>query len=180
MNNFFTVTAIAEPAGSGSVNMYPPKTEYEAGDIVRLNPIAAGGYLFQNWSGDITGSDYTVNLTVDGNKYIIAHFIIYNAVDEEKQVIPDKFALQQNFPNPFNPETLIRYQLAKVSNVKITIFNLQGQLIFSLVDEIQPAGYHKTRWLAIDNSGNKVPSGVYLYRMETDHYFDVKKMILMK
>ncbi|MBL7094327.1 PKD domain-containing protein [candidate division KSB1 bacterium] len=180
LSSYFRVVVTVNPSGKGSVNFSPYQEEYEAGDVVILSPIAITGYRFQNWSGDITSTDNPAILTIAGNVNVTANFIPYNAVDEEKQIIPEKFALKQNFPNPFNPETSIRYQLAKGSNVKINIYNLQGQLIYTLVDEMQPAGYYKTRWLAIDNSGNKVPSGVYLYRMETDHYFDVKKMILMK
>jgi len=179
-SKYFTLETTVEPAGTGSINVWPPQSEYELGDVVRLSPLPADYYVFASWSGDIIGSSYPVDLIIDGNKRVTAHFRLINAVEEEKQIIPEKFALKQNFPNPFNPETLIRYQLAKPSNVKITIYNLQGQLIYNLVEKMQPAGYYKTRWLAIDNSGNKVPSGVYLYQLKTEHYFDVKKMILMK
>jgi lysophospholipase L1-like esterase len=181
ISKYFTLETSVDPLGKEcSINVYPPQSEYELGDVVTLNPIAGNGYVFVNWSGDIVGSSYTVHLIIDGNKKVTAHFRLQNAVEEEKQVIPNNFALKQNFPNPFNPETLIWYQLPKSSNVSINIYNVQGQLIYNLVDEKQPAGYYQTRWLAIDNSGNKVPSGVYLYQLKTEHYFDVKKMILLK
>jgi len=88
--------------------------------------------------------------------------------------------LLQNFPNPFNPETKINYQLPKRSYVRITIYNLQGQLIKVLLEQEQPEGYYRLKWNATNNQGDKLPSGLYLYHMETDGFVEIKKMILMR
>ncbi len=94
--------------------------------------------------------------------------------------IPTEFDLQQNYPNPFNPETTIRYQLPEASDVALTIYNLQGQLVRILVNESKKAGYHQVVWDAKNNTGNGVPSGVYLYRIQAGDFTNVKKLTLLR
>ncbi|MBM4158030.1 MAG: T9SS type A sorting domain-containing protein [Ignavibacteria bacterium] len=89
--------------------------------------------------------------------------------------IPDKFALHQNYPNPFNPLTKIRFDLAKNSNVKITVYNNLGQEVKVLVNEYRTAGYYET-----DFNASYLPSGVYFYRLETQYYTETKKMVVIK
>ncbi len=93
---------------------------------------------------------------------------------------PESFELSQNYPNPFNPETHIGYQLADKSSVTLSIFNLQGQLVRTLVDEEQAAGMYSVYWDGRDHMGDKVPSAVYVYRLETNSAVFSKKMILIK
>jgi hypothetical protein len=89
--------------------------------------------------------------------------------------IPDEYALKQNYPNPFNPSTIIKYQLPEASNVKITVFDITGKEIATLVDKQMNAGYHYTVWNA-----HNISTGIYFYRMQTDNFVKVQKMILMK
>jgi hypothetical protein len=98
----------------------------------------------------------------------------------EKKSQPEGFNLHQNYPNPFNPSTVIGYQLTGVSNVKLSIFNLLGEKIKTLVDSYQSAGEHSVTWDATDNSNNPVCSGVYFYKMETSGMSFQKKMILVR
>jgi hypothetical protein len=85
------------------------------------------------------------------------------------------FQLQQNYPNPFNPMTMINYQLPITSEVEISIYNLLGQKVATLVNEQQRAGYHQVEWDA-----SRYSSGIYYYRIEAGKYQDVKKMIFLK
>jgi len=95
--------------------------------------------------------------------------------------IPAKFTLKQNYPNPFNPATAVRYELPKSEHVKLTVFNLLGQKVAILVDQIQPAGRHTAVWDARNDAGRSVASGVYLYRIQAgDSYSDVRKMLLVR
>jgi hypothetical protein len=89
--------------------------------------------------------------------------------------VPDKFSLSQNYPNPFNPMTKIKFSVTKASNVNITVFDMLGRHITTLVNEKLGAGSYETEWSAVN-----MPGGVYFYRIETDSYSETKKMILVK
>ncbi|MBN2012020.1 PQQ-binding-like beta-propeller repeat protein [candidate division KSB1 bacterium] len=96
------------------------------------------------------------------------------------KTITIKYNLTQNFPNPFNPTTTIHYQLAMNSEVKLSIYNTNGQLVRTLVNEYQPAGLKSIVWNGLDTKGQKVSSGIYVYQVEVGDYIDSKKMIMMK
>ena len=89
--------------------------------------------------------------------------------------VPGGFSLSQNNPNPFNPSTAIAYELPKRSQVRLTIYNVHGQRIATLVDGEQSAGYHTVMWDAAGMS-----AGVYLCRMEAGDYHAVRKMLLVR
>jgi PKD repeat protein len=96
--------------------------------------------------------------------------------------LPQEFALHQNYPNPFNPMTVLSYDLPVSSHVTLTIYNTLGQVVQTLVDEVQEAGYRSVQW----NAGS-VASGVYFYRIQavgadelTKTFTEVKKMVLIK
>jgi hypothetical protein len=89
--------------------------------------------------------------------------------------LPKEFALYQNYPNPFNPTTKIKYDLPNDSRVTISIYNLIGQEVATLVDENQEAGFKSVEW----NAGS-LPSGMYVYRLTANTFSDVKKMLLLK
>jgi len=88
--------------------------------------------------------------------------------------------LKGNYPNPFNPETTIRYSVKEAGPVAIEIYNLKGQLVKSLVGEDKAAGEHSVIWKGTDNNNRPVSSGVYFYKMSAGQYSSVKKMIMMK
>jgi flagellar hook assembly protein FlgD len=94
--------------------------------------------------------------------------------------LPSKFSLGQNYPNPFNPSTTIEYSLAQEDNVSLEVFNILGQHIVTLVDDILPAGEYQAIWNGVDKNGIPVSSGIYLYRIRAGMYIENKKMILMK
>ena len=100
--------------------------------------------------------------------------------DNGEPNLPSVFELQQNFPNPFNPETVIRYVLKRTSPVTVSIYNLLGQQIATLVDETQNAGVHNLTWDGRDHDGRPVASGVYFYRLKAGDIAQTKKMILLK
>jgi len=86
----------------------------------------------------------------------------------------------QNFPNPFNPETEISYALPEDSYVKLTIYNIQGQKVKQLVDEYQNAGTREVIWDGRDESGERVASGIYFYRIQAGSYSMTNRMVLLK
>lgn len=93
---------------------------------------------------------------------------------------PTEFSLAQNYPNPFNPETTIRYRLTQQEGVTLEIFNLLGQKIRTLVNEVVDAGEHSIRWDGRDAAGYPTASGVYLYRLQAGEYTATRKMMLIR
>jgi hypothetical protein len=101
-------------------------------------------------------------------------------VGNQKNFYPTYFLLFQNFPNPFNPVTLIEYQLPQPAQVDLAIYNLLGQKIKTLVNEKRGAGQFTVQWHGRNDQGRAMPSGVYLYRMRAGDYIDSKKMLLIR
>lgn len=95
-------------------------------------------------------------------------------------VISNNTKLLDNYPNPFNPTTTISYDLNNYSKVKLEIFNIKGQKIVTLEDYEKNAGHHNIVWNGKDSDGSSVSSGIYFYKLETEKYSSVKKMVLMK
>ena len=95
-------------------------------------------------------------------------------------VIPEVYALSQNYPNPFNPETVIHYDLPFPSHVKLSVYNIMGQKVATLVDGERSAGSHSIVWDGKNNKGESLASGVYLYRMETEGFVQTRKLVLMR
>ena len=89
--------------------------------------------------------------------------------------VPSNYALHQNYPNPFNPVTTIRFELANASNVKLTIFDINGRLVEELVNTSMNAGAYDLRWDAAH-----LASGMYLYRLETPEFTATNKLVLLK
>ncbi|RPI18067.1 MAG: T9SS C-terminal target domain-containing protein [Ignavibacteriae bacterium] len=96
-------------------------------------------------------------------------------VENPTATTPSKYELLQNYPNPFNPITSIEYSILKAGNAKILIFDITGKLISTLIDEKHNPGNYK-----VDFDGSNISSGIYIYKLETEEFTAVKKMILMK
>lgn len=108
------------------------------------------------------------------------HFDVL-ATDDGLNNLPTHFALSQNYPNPFNPNTTIRYALPSKQAVALRIYNTAGQLVRTLVDEQQDAGFKHVEWDGRNDRGTAVSSGIYFYRLEAgDQFVDQKRMILLK
>jgi hypothetical protein len=101
-------------------------------------------------------------------------------VSNDNPFIPLVTALNGNYPNPFNPQTTISFALAAEDHVKLEIYNVKGQKIKSLIDEVKPAGNYQLIWNGDDERGNKVSSGIYFYQMISGKFTSSGKMILMK
>lgn len=90
------------------------------------------------------------------------------------------FKLLQNYPNPFNPSTSIEYEIPKSGGVEISIYDLNGRLVKTLVQENQQQGRHKVIWDGLDKSNQKVVSSFYIYSIKFDNTTLSKKMVLIK
>ena len=98
----------------------------------------------------------------------------------EEEVIPEVFALHNNYPNPFNPITNIGYDVPEVSDIRIDIYNLAGQKIRTLVSREHQPGRYKVQWNATNEFGSPVASGMYIYKIHAKNFVSVKKLLLMK
>lgn len=117
------------------------------------------------------------NVIFDPDNWIMKTASVFTATDDVTSV-PYEFSLSQNYPNPFNPETVISYQLPENRNVTLKVYDIQGRVIATLIDnEWKEAGYHNYK-LEIGNY--KLSSGVYLYRLEAGEFTAVKKFVLIK
>lgn len=90
-------------------------------------------------------------------------------------IIPQDYCLYSNYPNPFNPTTAISYDIPKVSQVTLTIFNMNGQIVDQLINQKQEPGFYSVQWDA-----RNVSTGVYFYQIKADGFQQVKKMLLIK
>ena len=115
-------------------------------------------------------------LEIDARKSF--YVVSFDAKDNGS--VPAVTTLETNYPNPFNPETTIKYSVAKAGKVNLSIYNIKGQLVRTLVNENQEPSYRSIVWKGENNNGSKVSSGVYFYRLQTAEKVMTKKMLLMK
>ena len=109
------------------------------------------------------------------------HIFVNNTIlGLDNENVPTKFLLHQNYPNPFNPITTLRYNLPKDTFVRITVFDMSGNAIKTLVNTIKNAGFNSEQWNATNNQEHTVSSGVYFYTIQAGNFIDTKKMILIK
>ncbi|MFC1550397.1 FlgD immunoglobulin-like domain containing protein [Candidatus Neomarinimicrobiota bacterium] len=99
---------------------------------------------------------------------------------DDVQQLPEAYALEPNYPNPFNPTTTIRYNLPEAAQVRIMIYDMLGREVRSLVNGYVQAGYQSIMWDATDNGGRPVSGGVYIYSIQSDRFNANRKMILLK
>lgn len=107
--------------------------------------------------------------------YVYKQSTLTDVGNEEEETIPTVFKLEQNYSNPFNPSTVIKFAVPEMSNVLIKIYDLLGGEVITLVNEEMEAGWHRREFNASGYS-----SGIYIYRMQAGNYISTKKMILIK
>ena len=176
----FKLTISIEPVGTGLVAINPNKIQYAYNDTVKLFPVGTQGYSFYHWNSVLDDTTKLKKIVMNKDTTIIANFISPTKVSRGFEESTKKYHLFQNYPNPFNPSTKIMFQVAEDCRINISIYNIKGQLINILVDEKKTAGIYTIEWNTVNQSGIKVPSGVYVYRFETDKYTQTRKMILLR
>ena len=99
---------------------------------------------------------------------------------DDSYITPKEFALHQNYPNPFNPETNIRFDLAENTHASLSIFNLVGQKVATLINKTMDAGTYNVKWQGVNDNGSSLPTGMYIYELKTSKFHSVKKLVLVK
>lgn len=122
---------------------------------------------------------WVIAITTEGESES-SNQITYSVVSNDNNSVEPFRQLLGNYPNPFNPETTIFYNLESESRVELTIYNLKGQKVRSLVNELQPKGHHQIVWNGTDDNDKNCSSGVYFYKLRNGRFSSTKKMILMK
>ncbi|MEE9190693.1 MAG: right-handed parallel beta-helix repeat-containing protein [Candidatus Neomarinimicrobiota bacterium] len=154
------------------------------GDI-ESDPQFIGGSPFDYHLKDISPCIDTGNpdspLDPDSTRADIGVYYFDQALNTtDENMIPQSFSLHQNFPNPFNPLTTIKYEIPEQSAVTILVYNILGKVIKQLENSVLEAGLYDTRWDGTDEMGNIVSAGVYVYRIQAGSYTQTKKMIYLK
>lgn len=139
------------------------------GTSVKLTPLTIGEAVVT-----ITAQDKVDNVVIDNFSYSFSVDSRMTDV-ETAEAIPTEFALMQNFPNPFNPTTNIKFALPTESNVSLKIYNVLGEEVATLINKVMPAGFHTYNFDA-----TRLSSGMYIYRIEAGSFVQVKKLMLMK
>jgi len=137
---------------------------------IRLENFGEEMYSLNDGIGGSIFEEYITN----GHEVIIHNSALSN-LTLQKVVIPKSFELSQNYPNPFNPSTAIRFALPENSKVTLSIYNILGEKIATLIDNEMKAGYHSVIF-----DGSDLSSGIYFYRIETSRWSATKKMMLLK
>jgi len=125
--------------------------------------------------GATVGETIIITSGVDSTKFTTVGVVEVRVKEGPNLRTPKTFSLSQNFPNPFNPTTEIRYALPRDARVRLEIYNLLGRKVATLVNEYQRAGYRSVRWNA-----KGLASGVYLYRLKAGNFRAVKKLVVIK
>jgi len=161
------------------------------GSIGNIWKTEDGGKSWQRQKSGTTNTLWAVDFVnenegwVVGNNGTILHTAIEGTTDIEINLISEytvkNFHLFSNYPNPFNPKTVISYQLPEKGSVKLTIYDMLGREVITLVDKEQSSGLHRTIWDGKDKKEGDVPSGIYFYNLQFGGVFQkTGKMILIK
>jgi hypothetical protein len=144
-----------------------------------LGSVGSGSPL-QLDANDFFGAAASDEMYMDDYVFDTTAPLTPNSIGDGTNALPTIFDLAQNYPNPFNPTTTIKYQLPKKADVKIVIYNMLGQLVRTVVDKAVDAGYQEVVWDGLNDTGSRVATGIYIYRMEAGDFVKSHKMIMMK
>ncbi len=167
----------------GSVDGINVYRRTEETSMTRIND-----YLVPVISGEASFTDAGLGLE-NGQTVFYAYKVVTGGVElslsQEVEATfnsgaPTAFALHSNYPNPFNPMTSIKFDMARAGHVKLTVYDIAGRVVKTLVDEVRPAASHVEIWDGTDNSGRRSASGTYYYQVTTDGFTDTHKMMLVK
>ena len=127
-----------------------------------------------------TGEELYVTADLDGLYYGETPLTSGSATVHDMSAVPMDFVLNQNYPNPFNPSTQIEYSMPESGQVTLSIYDVSGRLVQTLVDGVVASGYHTVTWNGKDSAGHTVSAGLYIYSLKSDQVTVTRKMVMMK
>jgi hypothetical protein len=168
-----TGSSVVLTGGAQASNVY-----WQAGSSATIGGVFNGNILALTAITQNTGS--TINGKVFAqNSFVTVGGTSVTPVEQTAGELPDAFALMQNYPNPFNPSTTIRYSLANATHVSVTVYDILGNTVATLVNSHQESGSHAVQFNANDGIST-LASGIYIYRIVAGSYVSTKKLTLMK
>jgi len=169
------------------IGVYPVEEIYDT--TVTTLPLTYQEFLENVFEGSLVNAatvKYSVSATdgidtvkVTGDDRVV-YVNRYEYLSTEMEGIPTEFALHENYPNPFNPTTTLRFDLPEVSSITLTIYNMLGQRVKTFNMNDTPAGFHSIKWNATNDYGDPVGAGVYLYQLRANQFVKTRKMVLLK
>jgi hypothetical protein len=158
---------------------------YEAFLMIHSNEASGETITFKAFDADaslLCDIEETLAWEADGVRGSVHDPFVLNASSSGNETpdVPQKFALMQNVPNPFNPSTLIRFDLPRAVHVRLSVYNVKGELVATIIDDDMTQGRKEVSWTAKDDHGNTVASGIYFYRLVAGDFIETKKMVLLR
>jgi uncharacterized repeat protein (TIGR02543 family) len=178
--NFKRITyTLTANAVNGSINLEPDGGgTYNSGAFVYITATPDSGYVFNGWNGDQTGEQNPALITMNQNKNITALFKQIISTANANELLPAQTMLGKIYPNPFSTVTTIPFEIKEASHIRISILNLSGQEVCTLINKQLSPGKYTIHWNGSDKSGNRVTEGIYFCQMESDsHAIQVGKII---
>ena len=172
---------IVDPLYWGSEDQLP--SPFQSHDSM-LPSWTGGEYDVSTEHGNVVFMAFNLSMMPDDDQQaIMGNFLAWSAStvsNEDELNLPTEFALYENYPNPFNPVTTIRFDVPEISDVNITVYNVLGKQVNSFDLNTMSPGTHHIKWRGIDNAGKPVSSGLYFYTIKAGDFFATKKMMLLK
>ena len=168
------INIFTDPLEAGTVS---GNGKYLSGTNIKITAIPSKGWEFKDWEEDslIISNDSVYNFITSCSRTLKAKFKKLVNIVEDGNEKPQNFKLYQNYPNPFNPSTKIKYGIPNSSFVKLKVYDILGNEIVTLVNKYQSAGYYEVNFFAPN-----LPSGIYIYRLESENFISTKKLLLLK
>ena len=181
LDYYGSMADIVDPLYWGSQDQLP--SPFQSHDSM-LPSWTGGEYDVSTEHGNVVFMAFNLSMMPDDiQQAVMGNFLAWSGStvsNEEEPNLPTQFALYENYPNPFNPVTTIRFDVPEVSDVNITVYNVLGKQVNSIDLNTMSPGQHHIKWRGIDNAGKPVSSGVYFYTIKAGDFFATKKMMLLK
>jgi len=162
--------------GGGSVGKYPDQALYDHGAVVQLLPVPEQGYAFVGWSGDASGTDIPLSVTVDAEKNITATFATATTGVGDPPVTA--FALSAIAPNPVAGRLRVGFAVPSEADIRLSLVDVQGREVVVLAEGRYPPGRHTIDWTR--GGGGRLPSGMYFLRLRTPAGNFTKRVVLAR
>ena len=145
-----------------------------------FDEIFAAQAMFGEIEWDVSVRDSMVEVTSENGALTLGVNASAAVLSINGELLPEVFSLHQNYPNPFNPVTKLRYDLPENGHVNITIYDMLGREVKTLINQAQDPGYRSLIWYATNDYGKPVSAGIYIYQIQAGEYMQTKKMVLLK